>query len=232
MRASIILRYRRDEWLPTLRHMTIVPAATPITVVDNKPAYGMAQPRLNRVNRGYHGVMQLQYGQPEGLAGSLRQIRQHYAHGNPRPLGGYLVALGSYGAYAGGMALLLRRHQRKIPERPAVADIVLTGVATHKLSRMMAKDPITSPLRAPVTRFEEPSGQAEIHESVRGHGVAHAAGELVRCPFCLASWVATGLTAGLVVLPRTTRLACAVFTATTISDTLQLAYSWLKSSAG
>jgi len=167
-----------------------------------------------------------------GPADWLREIRQNYAHGNPRPLGGYLVTLGIYGAYVGGVALLLLRRPSRIPERIDVTDLALTGIATHKLSRMLAKDPITSPLRAPFTRFEEPSGDAEIHESVRGHGVAHAAGELVTCPFCLASWVATGLISGIVVLPRTTRLTCAVFTATTISDTLQLAYSWLKSSAG
>ena len=176
--------------------------------------------------------MKSQQTQQGGLTGSLRQVHENYAHGNPRPLGGYLVTLGAYGVYAGSLAIAMSRNRHRIPRRPAAADLVLTGVATHKLSRMLAKDPITSPLRAPFTRFEEPAGDAEIHESVRGHGVAHAAGELVSCPFCLASWVATTLTSGLVLLPRTTRTTCAILTATATSDTLQLAYSWLKSSAG
>ena len=49
---------------------------------------------------------------------------------------------------------------------------------------------MTSPLRAPFTRFEGASGHAEVAEEVREHGgVKHAVGELLTCPFCLAQWV-------------------------------------------
>ena len=37
-------------------------------------------------------------------------------------------------------------------------------MATHKLSRIIAKDPVTSPLRAPFTTFEGTSGPAELAE--------------------------------------------------------------------
>ena len=59
----------------------------------------------------------------------------------------------------------------------------------------------------------------------------HSIGELVSCPFCLAVWVATGLTSGLVFAPRLTRLAATVFTATAASDFLQMAYSLAKEAA-
>ena len=51
-----------------------------------------------------------------------------------------------------------------------------------------------------------------------------AIGELLVCPFCLAQWVATGIPAGLAVVPRTTRFVCSIFAAVTISDFLQIFY--------
>jgi len=41
-------------------------------------------------------------------------------------------------------------------------------------------------------------------------------------------WVATGLTGGLVLAPRLTRLAATVLTATAVSDFLHLAYDAAK----
>jgi hypothetical protein len=120
-----------------------------------------------------------------------------------------------------------------LPERPAAADIALIAVATHKLSRLLAKDAVTSPLRAPFTRYAEPAGAAELNEEVRDQGssVRHGIGELVTCPFCLALWVATGLTSGLVLAPRLTRLAATTLTATAVSDFLQMAYDVAKHAA-
>jgi hypothetical protein len=103
-------------------------------------------------------------------------------------------------------------------------DVVLLAIATHKLSRLLAKDAVTSPLRAPFTHFEGPAGEAELNESPRGHGVQHAVGELVTCPFCLAVWISGGLAASLVLAPRLTRLVMATATAVAASDFLQLAY--------
>jgi hypothetical protein len=44
-------------------------------------------------------------------------------------------------------------------------------------------------------------------------------------------WVATGLTGGLVLAPRLTRLAAMTLTATAASDFLQMAYSMAKEAA-
>ena len=120
-----------------------------------------------------------------------------------------------------------------VPERPAAADVVLISLATHKLSRLIAKDAVTSPLRAAFTTYREPAGAAELNEEVRDQGssIRHGIGELVTCPFCLAVWVATGLTGGLVLAPRLTRLAATALTATAVSDFLQMAYSISKEAA-
>ena len=114
-----------------------------------------------------------------------------------------------------------------MPQRPAPGDVVLLCVATHKLSRLLAKDAITSPLRAPFTRYDRPIGSGEVMEQVRDEGSAtrHAFGELLSCPFCLAVWVATGLTGGLVLAPRLTRLVATALTAVAASDFLQMGYA-------
>jgi hypothetical protein len=160
----------------------------------------------------------------------VADVAQAYAPHEHRPLDGYLVAMGAFGVLAGSLGVGARLLGRTAPERPSLPDVVLVSVATHKLSRLLAKDAVTSPLRAPFTRYSEPAGAAELNEEVRDEGstVRHGIGELVTCPFCLAMWVATGLTGGLVLAPRLTRLAAAALTATAVSDFLQLAYDGAK----
>jgi hypothetical protein len=111
------------------------------------------------------------------------------------------------------------------PSAPGFADIALAGVATHKVSRQLAKDKATSFIRAPFTRYQEPGSQGgEVEEQPRGKGVRLAIGELLVCPYCLAQWVAAGFTLGLVAAPRTTRLVASIYAAETLSDFLQAGY--------
>jgi len=104
----------------------------------------------------------------------------------------------------------------------------MSAVATHKLSRLIARDPVTSPLRAPFTEYRGPAGPAELREDVRGQGARKTIGELVTCPFCTSVWVATGFTAGLIYLPRTTWLAMGTLTALAGADLLQYGHAWLQ----
>ncbi|MEU4419392.1 DUF1360 domain-containing protein [Actinoplanes sp. NPDC024001] len=167
------------------------------------------------------------------LRAKVSRVARQYAPHEHRPLDGYLAAMGAFGALTGTLAVATRLSGRPLPERPAIADVALLSIATHKLSRLVAKDAVTSPLRAPFTRYAEPAGAAELNEEVRDEGssVRHGIGELVTCPFCLAVWVATGLTGGLVLAPRLTRLAATALTATAVSDFLQMAYSIAKEKA-
>jgi hypothetical protein len=123
-----------------------------------------------------------------------------------------------------GALLLARRRGRELPQRVGAADVVTIGVASHKLSRLLAKDKVTSPLRAPFTELEGEGGPAEVEERPRGHGARRAIGEMLVCPYCLGLWVAAGFSLGLLFAPRLTRFAASVFTALTISDFLQVAY--------
>ncbi len=158
--------------------------------------------------------------------------KAEYEGERDRPLGGFLAIAGVYATAVTGAAALLRRRRRPLPERIGAADLALLTVATHKASRLLAKDPVTSPLRAPFTRYEGLSGPAELAEKVRGTGLRKAVGALITCPFCLAVWIATALTFGLVVAPRATRLAASILTAVTGADVLHLAYAALEEKAG
>ena len=168
----------------------------------------------------------------ETLRAKLANVGQAYAPHEHRPLGGYLAAMGTFGAMAASLVAAAKVTGRPVPERPALGDVVLLSIATHKLSRLIAKDSVTSPLRAPFTRYTEPAGAAELNEEVRDtSSFKHGIGELVTCPFCLAVWVSTALTGGLVLAPKFTRLAATALTATAVSDFLQMAYDIAKKTA-
>jgi hypothetical protein len=145
-----------------------------------------------------------------------------------RPLGGYAVLAGSFGALAASFGVWLRRSGRELPERIAPADLALLTIATHKVSRLIAKDRVTSAVRAPFTRFEGDGGPSEVQERPRGHGLRRAIGELLVCPYCLGLWIAAAFAAGLVVAPRATRWTASVFATLFGSDVLQIAYRRLE----
>jgi hypothetical protein len=161
----------------------------------------------------------------------LREQAASYSDGADRPLAGYAGTMGVYAAVVGLTALVTRLTNREVPGTLSPADVALSAAATHKLSRLLAKDPVTSPLRAPFTSYEGTSAPSELHEEVRGQGARKAIGELVTCPFCTGVWVATGFTAGMIYLPRTTRLAMGTLAALTGADMLQYAYAWLQQNA-
>jgi hypothetical protein len=147
-----------------------------------------------------------------------------------RPLGGYVAAMSAYGAGVAAVSAIAWRRGVRIPERVGWGDLLLNAVATHKAARLIAKDPVTSPLRAPFTRFRGRSGESELAEEPRG-GHRHATGELLTCPFCLAQWIATGFALGLVIAPRQTRVAMGIMAARAASDALQFGYDALQEAA-
>ena len=169
----------------------------------------------------------------EELRRWARSQQRQYAHGEPRPLGGLLGAMGVYSAVVAAGATAVRLSGRRLPDRIPLGDAVLLTVATFRTARTIAKDPVTSPLRAPFTTYQGTSGEAEVAEGVREHGgVKHAIGELVTCPFCLAQWVATGFVAGMIFAPRATRLVAATFAGVAVADFLQYGYAAAQKQAG
>lgn len=159
---------------------------------------------------------------------SPEQVKRRYSAGDDRPLAAYLGLMSAYGSLVGAGALGLRRRGVRLPERVDLRDLALLAVATHKVARLLSKDPVTSPLRAPFTRYVGQSNDAELDEEVRGTGLRKATGELVTCPFCLGQWVATGFLFGLVAAPRPTRWVASAFAVLAGSDMLQHVYAHLQ----
>lgn len=141
------------------------------------------------------------------------------------PLGSYAALTATFGAALGGALLLARRRRRALPERISAGDVLLTGLATQKISRLITKDRVTSFVRAPFTEFQDDAGHGEIEEAARGRGAQRAIGELLVCPYCVAQWVAGAFAVGYVHAPRLTRLLAAMWSAQAIGDFAQLAYS-------
>jgi hypothetical protein len=141
-----------------------------------------------------------------------------------RPLKGYAVLIGTFASLASAFAAWFRTSGRELPDRMDTRDLALVTVATHKASRLVAKDRVTSAVRAPFTRFEQDAGPGEVSESARGRGLRRAVGELLVCPYCVGLWISAAFTAGLLVAPRFTRWFAATLTALFGADVLQIAY--------
>src|SRR5215217_7859409 len=138
-----------------------------------------------------------------GVASKVERETTGYAPHEHRPLGAYAGLTAAFAAALAG---------------------ALAGVATHKLTRLLAKDRVTSFLRAPFARYQEPAGHGELEEAARGTGLRLAIGELLICPYCLAQWVAAGFAVSFAAAPRTARFIGGMYAAQTLSDFLQLAY--------
>ncbi|WP_251067987.1 DUF1360 domain-containing protein, partial [Streptomyces sp. ISL-22] len=72
-----------------------------------------------------------------------------------------------FAAYTAALATSVRLPGRPLSQRPEPWDVVLTSVATFRLSRLLSKASVTSPLRAHFTRYVGPQGPAELHEEAQ-----------------------------------------------------------------
>lgn len=157
---------------------------------------------------------------------------QAYAPGEGRPLRGYLTLMSTYAGVVTAVGVVALLTGKQPPEEVRPWDVTLIGLATHKLTRIVAKDSITSPIRAPFTTYDGPAGPGEVNEEVREEGhVAHAIGELLTCPFCLGVWSSTAFAAGMYFAPRVTRVAASVFATVAIADFLQFGYAAAEKAA-
>ena len=152
----------------------------------------------------------------------LEEIAEEY-DGGRTPLVQYAGFVGVYAAALGGLLAAATASGRPLP-RLGWGDVALLGTATPKLSRLVSKQKVTAPLRAPFTELEGRGAPSEVEEHPRGDGARRAMGELLLCPYCLDQWVAGGFVAGSVFAPRATRLVASLFASVAVADFLQVAY--------
>ena len=83
---------------------------------------------------------------------AIRQEADAYRGDRDLPLESFVGIMATYAAFLGAGAIAVRR--KGLPERLSWSDVALASVATHRLSRLISKDSVTSPIRAPFTRFK------------------------------------------------------------------------------
>jgi hypothetical protein len=151
--------------------------------------------------------------------------------GEDQPLGAYLTLIGIFHLVFALFLLATKGSNRSIPQRVGLGDIVLFGVATHKLSYLLSNEAVTSAIRAPFTEHQEKQSPSHVEEQARGTGLRKAIGELLTCIFCLGHWVAAFFAYGLVLAPAITRFVAAMFAILTVSDYLHQAYMAVRKKA-
>lgn len=161
----------------------------------------------------------------DGSALKTPDVVSGYAEPEKRPpFLPYLALMSLFGTLVGTALTLAKRQDRELPDTVDASQLLLIGTAAHKLSRIVTKDKVTSPLRAPFTELKGRGGPAEVKERSRGTGMRKAIGELLTCPFCLDLWVVAAFSVGLLFAPRVTRFIASIFAALTVSDFFQIAY--------
>src|SRR5688500_3590115 len=109
------------------------------------------------------------------------------------PTFGHATLLATYSAGVVLAGTYLGRRRRPLA-MPGPSDLALLGLATFKLSRLMTRERVTRPLRAPFTEGEPaPEGDGVV-EAPAGGQLRRAVGELLTCPFCASVWVGTAAT--------------------------------------
>jgi len=143
----------------------------------------------------------------------------------PALLGGYAGLIVLFVSIISGFLFSKRR---SLPDKINFNDLALLALATQKVSRVVTKSRIAGVVRAPFTEFEGSAGAGEVEERPRGRGVRRAIGELVSCPFCIGTWIASAGVAGLVTRPQLTRALASIFAVGSIADFVQQAYCRVK----
>jgi hypothetical protein len=143
------------------------------------------------------------------------------------PLRDYSSLIVLFAVVVGGFLALKKR---SLPEKISLDDLLLLGLATQKVSRVVTKSRVASVVRAPFTKYEGSAGAGEVEERPRGRGLRRAIGELVSCPFCMGTWIACVGMASFVSNARLTRTLASIFAVGSIADFFQQAYCMIKES--
>ncbi|HKO49637.1 MAG TPA: DUF1360 domain-containing protein [Polyangiaceae bacterium] len=143
------------------------------------------------------------------------------------PIAAYLVLAAAFCGITSSALIWLRRRKLVLP-KPGALDVLLIGLGTARLSRLITRDKVMRPLRAPFTVTERPR-PGESQERAKGSGMVRAAGELITCPRCTAMWAASGLSLSYLASPNVGRIAGLILSSSLISDFVNRKFALLNS---
>ena len=164
-----------------------------------------------------------QAGRQECLATPCgRQIVLVAATERP-PYGSYAQIVAIFAGGLAGTSALAKLVDRD-PRCDTPLDFLVLAAATFKAARTIARDDVTSFVRAP---FVEGEATGENEEPKQTGGMEQAIGELITCPRCVGTWAAAGLATTQIVAPRFGRLLMWSLAAAAANDFLQAAFAAL-----
>ena len=134
--------------------------------------------------------------------------------GDPAGAEGRLLKLTFVGTFLGATVLASGRR----PVLPSPAELVMLGLASHRIGRMVSFERVGEPFRAPFTATVPDESGADETVVARGRGVRWVLGELVSCPTCVATWASLGLAIGQRFLPAPTRVLVGVLAAAGVAE--------------
>jgi hypothetical protein len=151
---------------------------------------------------------------------------------DPLPLEGYAALMAVYGAGITGLFVWAHRTGHTL-EDVALEDLLVLGVGSHKLARMVSKDRIGTLLRQPFTEYDgtESALPGEASESARRDkgALRQAIGELLCCPYCTTTWAAAGLFGAYLVDRRMGRTLSGFLSSISVAELMQATYHKLLS---
>jgi hypothetical protein len=142
---------------------------------------------------------------------------------------------GSYGVIAAGFAGLIGaagaagRALDRDPQCQSALDLVVLCAATFKAARTIARDDVTSFVRAPFVEGE--AGHDAAERPVQEGGIQQALGELVTCSRCVGTWAAAALASTQILAPRFGRPLTWSLAAAAANDVLQAGFTALAAKA-
>ncbi|MDP9372765.1 MAG: DUF1360 domain-containing protein [Chloroflexota bacterium] len=150
-----------------------------------------------------------------------------------RPHGAYALITGVYLAIFGAVAAAVGRNRKLSAETPPPRDLVLLGLATYRLTRILSADAVTSVVRQPFV--EEGKGEEKIEgtqEQPKGSGLQRAIGQLVTCPWCTSAWAGAFNVYLFTLFPRIGRLLLLSLASSGIANLLDPVFPLLNYLSG
>jgi len=136
-----------------------------------------------------------------------------------------LTLMSIFVALLGTFATRLIPSNREVTPRPY--ELLMLGLASFRIGRMLAYEGVAEPLREPFTQTELDDSGAGQTVVAAGQGVRFALGQLLSCPICIGTWVAAALVYGLQLVPRPTRILLAIMSTIGVAQLFHSVTEWL-----
>lgn len=157
-----------------------------------------------------------------------RDLRRHHVIGRgheEEPLVDYAVLISTFLTLTGVSLLSAVTSRGGLPRRVPLADTILLGLASTRLSRLFTREKVTRVVRAPFTEVDADARRDEVKEHPRGEGITRVMGELLTCPRCFGLWTSAAATVAYVFAPGATRIASGILTISLINDYVNVRFA-------